>query len=154
MKKNYKGALLIISIIGTGSTYTCAPINGHCFISPKIPWLNQKLLNQRSKEPVRVFIAHMDHPGFHGVRWLSASRLSVKWLGGSPIKHLAGRKVWLASGGSAQSNEQRRTARLTLSHRPVVSPIRSDDRQQDRRIAPRQWETVGLTKRQSPGPNR
>jgi len=57
----------------------------------------QKLLKQRSKEPVRVFIAHMDHPGFHGVRWLSASRLSIKWFGGSPIKHVAGRKVWLAT---------------------------------------------------------
>ena len=57
----------------------------------------KKILSQRSKEPVRVFIAHMDHPGFHGVRWLSEKRLSIKWFGGSPIKHVAGRKVWLAS---------------------------------------------------------
>jgi len=57
----------------------------------------KKILSQRSKEPVRVFIAHMDHPGFHGVRWLSEKRLLIKWFGGSPIKHVAGRKVWLAS---------------------------------------------------------
>ena len=57
----------------------------------------KKILSQRSKVPVRVFIAHMDHPGFHGVRWLSKKCLSVKWFGGSPIKHVAGRKVWLAS---------------------------------------------------------
>lgn len=57
----------------------------------------KKILSQRSNEPVRVFIAHMDHPGFHGVRWLSEKRLSIKWFGGSPIKHVVGRKVWLAS---------------------------------------------------------
>ncbi len=57
----------------------------------------KKLVNQHSKEPVRVFIAHMDHPGFHGVRWLSPKRLLVKWFGGSPKKHLNGSKVWLAT---------------------------------------------------------
>ena len=57
----------------------------------------KKILSQRSKEPVRVFIAHMDHPGFHGVRWLSPTRLSVKWFGGTPKKHINGSKVWLAS---------------------------------------------------------
>lgn len=56
-----------------------------------------KRLNKRSNQPVRVFIAHMDHPGFHGVRWLSETRLSIRWLGGSPVRHLAGHKVWLAT---------------------------------------------------------
>jgi len=61
----------------------------------------KKILNQRSKEPVRVFIAHMDHPGFHGVQWLNESRLAIKWFGGSPIKHVTGSKVWLASDDGA-----------------------------------------------------
>ncbi|NNG13985.1 MAG: hypothetical protein HKM22_02400 [Gammaproteobacteria bacterium] len=63
--------------------------------SAKIPWFVDEhgnrvvgvgsareyrtLLKQRNKEPVRVFIAHMDHPGFHGVTWLSARRLAVRW---------------------------------------------------------------------------
>jgi endoglucanase len=55
------------------------------------------LLRQQSKEPVRLFIAHMDHPGFHGVRWLSTRRLLVKWHGGSPVKHLRNSRVWLAN---------------------------------------------------------
>ncbi len=46
---------------------------------------------------MRLFIAHMDHPGFHGVRWLSVWRLLVKWHGGSPVKHLRGGRVWLAN---------------------------------------------------------
>jgi putative aminopeptidase FrvX len=58
------------------------------------------LLRQPSNEPVRLFIAHMDHPGFHGVRWLSARRLLVKWHGGSPVKHLRGAGVWLANDAS------------------------------------------------------
>ena len=56
----------------------------------------RRLLKKKSKEPVRVFIAHMDHPGFHGVRWLNKNSLAIKWYGGSPLKHLAGSKVWLA----------------------------------------------------------
>lgn len=59
----------------------------------------RRLLNKRStdnNEPVRVFIAHMDHPGFHGVKWLGPNRLAVKWHGGSPLKHLAGADLWVA----------------------------------------------------------
>jgi endoglucanase len=54
------------------------------------------LLRGRDEEPVRVFVAHMDHPGFHGVRWLAPDRLAVRWYGGSPVKHLAGACVRLA----------------------------------------------------------
>jgi endoglucanase len=54
------------------------------------------LLHTRSNEPVRLFVAHMDHPGFHGTRWLSSEQLAVKWHGGSPVRRLAGSRVWLA----------------------------------------------------------
>ena len=55
-----------------------------------------KLLRTPSKEPLRVVIAHLDHPGFHGVEWLAADRLKIKWHGGSPISHLEGASVWIA----------------------------------------------------------
>jgi endoglucanase len=55
-----------------------------------------RVLKKKNKEPVRVFIAHMDHPGFHGMHWLNKGSLAIKWHGGSPVKHLAGAKVWLA----------------------------------------------------------
>jgi hypothetical protein len=42
-----------------------------------------KLLKKSTKEPVRFFIAHTDHPGFHGSRWISPTELEVKWLGGT-----------------------------------------------------------------------
>ena len=42
------------------------------------------LLGQTDKEPLRVFIAHMDHPGFHGVKWKNKEDLEIKWHGGSP----------------------------------------------------------------------
>ena len=54
-------------------------------------------VKQASTEPVRVFIAHMDHPGFHGMRWLAPNRLKIKWHGGSPVKHLSGARLWLAT---------------------------------------------------------
>lgn len=49
------------------------------------------------REPLRLYIAHMDHPGFHGRRWRAPDRLAVRWHGGSPTKHLAGARVWLAT---------------------------------------------------------
>ncbi len=56
-----------------------------------------RLVRRKDDEPLRIFIAHMDHPGFHGVRWLSKSRLRIKWHGGSPARSLAGSRVWLAT---------------------------------------------------------
>lgn len=53
------------------------------------------LLAVTSQQPVRLFIAHMDHPGFHGVGWRGRTLLT-KWYGGSPVRHLNGAKVWVA----------------------------------------------------------
>lgn len=57
----------------------------------------RRRLRDRSREPLRLFVAHMDHPGFHGVRWLAPDRLAVRWHGGSPLKHLAGARVRVVS---------------------------------------------------------
>ncbi len=57
-----------------------------------------RLIRRHQQEPVRLFIAHMDHPGFHGRRWLADKRLEIEWHGGSPVKRLAGAPVWLAMG--------------------------------------------------------
>lgn len=70
---------------------------GNLVIGVKSEQEYKRIITKRSKEPVRIFIAHMDHPGFHGVKWISKNRLSIKWHGGSPVKHLAGAKVWLAN---------------------------------------------------------
>lgn len=56
----------------------------------------QKLLAQKSTEPVRFFIAHLDHPGFHAKKWLDSRTLSFEWKGGSPGRLLKGASVWLA----------------------------------------------------------
>lgn len=55
----------------------------------------ERLITTRSSKPVRLFIAHMDHPGFHGLRW-QGPYLHAKWHGGSPVRHLVGAKLWLA----------------------------------------------------------
>jgi putative aminopeptidase FrvX len=55
-------------------------------------------ISREVAEPVRFFIAHMDHPGFHGEKWTTKNRLQVKWFGGTPTKHLVGSTVWLADG--------------------------------------------------------
>lgn len=50
----------------------------------------------KSCEPLRIFMAHMDHPGFHGVAWRSPRALAIRWYGGSPVKHLKNAPVWFA----------------------------------------------------------
>jgi endoglucanase len=44
----------------------------------------------------------MDHPGFHGARWLGPDRLAVRWHGGGPRRHLNGARVWLSIDGSTE----------------------------------------------------
>ncbi|MSP19440.1 MAG: hypothetical protein EXR74_07705 [Bdellovibrionales bacterium] len=55
-----------------------------------------KKVKDKYKEPVRIFIAHMDHPGFHGAKWVNEKTLAVTWHGGTPRKFLNGARVWLA----------------------------------------------------------
>lgn len=54
-----------------------------------------KKIKSRTEEPLRLFIAHMDHPGFHGVKFISDRELAIKWQGGAPTEHLEGANVWL-----------------------------------------------------------
>ncbi|MDH5632217.1 MAG: hypothetical protein OEZ10_04400 [Gammaproteobacteria bacterium] len=56
----------------------------------------KKLLKDATDEPVRMFMAHMDHPGYHGVKWIDDRRLKVKWHGGTPTRHVAGAEVYCA----------------------------------------------------------
>src|SRR5690606_6493978 len=76
----------------------CRDPHGNLLVGVASPAAYRRLLGQRSAVPVRLFIAHMDHPGFHGVRWLDGRRLMITWHGGSPVKHLAGADVWLSAG--------------------------------------------------------
>ena len=57
----------------------------------------RRLLREASAEPLRVFIAHMDHPGFHGMRWVAPNVLRIRWHGGSPTKYVRGSRVWLTT---------------------------------------------------------
>lgn len=56
----------------------------------------KRKLALKRRSPLRVMIAHTDHPGFHGRRWRSSGELEFVWHGGSPIAHLEGARVWLA----------------------------------------------------------
>lgn len=55
-----------------------------------------------SEEPLRIFIAHTDHPGFHGVAWDKKGQLELVWHGGSPTHSLEGARMWVCdqSGGT------------------------------------------------------
>lgn len=69
---------------------------GNLILGVKSNQALKSLLNTGSDEPLRIFIAHTDHPGFHGSAWETPSTLKVKWHGGSPTTHLTGARVWLA----------------------------------------------------------
>lgn len=79
----------------------------------------RRLVRTPGTEPLRIFIAHMDHPGFHGRRWLSARRLEIEWHGGSPVKHLAGAAVWLATNDRCVAGGRLANIRLDASRRAL-----------------------------------
>ncbi len=56
----------------------------------------RRLLASRSDQPLPLFIAHTDHPGFIGLQWTDDRHLKARWFGGSPTKHLRGAKMWIA----------------------------------------------------------
>ncbi len=77
------------------------------------------LLKTREREPVRVFIAHMDHPGFHGVSLARPDLLEVKWHGGSPTASLENAPVWLADDEGWLGEGHLRNAKLLASGRAI-----------------------------------
>jgi len=82
-----------------------------------------KLVGTKSTEPVRIFIAHMDHPGFHGVKWIDENRFEFKWHGGSPTRYLDGAKVWLASSDAVLEDAIMESATLIESGRAISHGI-------------------------------
>jgi len=81
----------------------------------------RQCLRQKTGEPLRLFIAHMDHPGFHGVAWRSATRLAVRWHGGSPVKHLRGARVWLAGENGWTGEGRIASAKLRRDRRALAT---------------------------------
>ncbi|MBI3897067.1 MAG: hypothetical protein HY308_02090 [Gammaproteobacteria bacterium] len=76
-------------------------------------------VRMHTREPLRLYVAHMDHPGFHGVRWRGPDRLHVDWHGGAPLRHLAGAPVWVADNGGGVHSGKMQSARLTASGRTI-----------------------------------
>jgi putative aminopeptidase FrvX len=85
----------------------------------------RKLLATRSTEPLRVFIAHTDHPGFIGAQWSAQNELTVDWHGGTPTEHLEGSKVWLATDAlGLVGHGEVVAAELNVKHRKAISTAR------------------------------
>lgn len=69
-------------------------------------------------EPLKMVIAHMDHPGFHGAKWLSSNRLEILWHGGSPVKNLIEQKMWWAMNADPMAvKRQARIKKVVLNHK-------------------------------------
>jgi putative aminopeptidase FrvX len=81
------------------------------------------LLQEVSDEPVRLFIAHMDHPGFIGTSLRSDGHLEVEWHGGTPSAHLVGAKVWLATQKGLEGYGKILEATLTPSGRSIARAV-------------------------------
>lgn len=82
-----------------------------------------KLVKTKSTEPVRIFIAHMDHPGFHGEEWIDPEHLAFEWHGGSPTAHLEGATVWLSDRDGFCGEGRVEKAELLASGRAIERGI-------------------------------
>jgi endoglucanase len=92
------------------------------------------LLARRGDGPLAVLVAHMDHPGFHGMRWLAPDRLAVRWHGGGPVRHLRGARVWLTAEGLDELSGRLQRAVLTPDGRGLArAEVRLDQAVSQRR---------------------
>jgi endoglucanase len=105
-----------------GVPYFADPV-GNLVLGVSGPKEYQKLLRAKSREPLRIFIAHMDHPGFHGTAWRSATELEVRWHGGSPTQHINGARVWLADRGRALGHGRFVSHKMIPSGRALESGV-------------------------------
>ena len=81
------------------------------------------LLREKTKEPLRIFIAHLDHPGFHGTAWKSPTELEVKWHGGSPTQYIENAKVWLADRSRTLGYGKFASVKMIPSGRAIESGV-------------------------------
>lgn len=89
----------------------------------------QRLVMAKSGQPVRLFVAHMDHPGFHVDGWINPRRARVNWYGGSPTRFLSGAPVWLADERGNVGEGVMRKPVLNKTRRYLVSAeIQFNDR--------------------------
>ncbi len=93
-------------------------------------------VRRRTREPLRLLIAHMDHPGFHGQHWNAHGELRVRWHGDSPVRHLAGSRVWLADGAGWRAGGRLGAPRFARGQRHLATAsVRLDSRSGDRPAA-------------------
>lgn len=93
--------------------------HGNRIVGVESPRAYRALLNTRSDEPLRLFIAHMDHPGFHGMRWVDDRTLAARWFGGGPVRYLRGARVWLATDAEQWGEARIHTVQLAKHGRLV-----------------------------------
>jgi len=60
-----------------------------------------RALDHETRRPLLVLSAHMDHPGFHGLRWNrfeagTGGELEIMWFGDAPRGGVEGAPVWIA----------------------------------------------------------
>ena len=92
---------------------SCEDAHGNVIVgSPALADYRARL-RRRTRAPLLLLVAHMDHPGFHGVRWLAPDRLAVRWHGGGPLRHLHGARVWLTVDGEHEFQGRLRHAVLS-----------------------------------------
>lgn len=82
-----------------------------------------RALLKKDREPLRVFMAHMDHPGFHGAEWLSETELRAKWHGGAPTQKVSGAPVWLANANGWAGQGEILTAVAAPSGRALTEAV-------------------------------
>jgi endoglucanase len=96
---------------------------GNIVVGAATPAEVRKLLAIKTSEPVRIFIAHLDHPGFHGTRWRGDTELEIKWHGGSPLTFLDGANCWLADLENELGRGQLAEPKMLTSGRALESAV-------------------------------
>ncbi len=115
-------AVVTKALAASGVPFFNDPVGNIIIGAKNISQLKKKLNTKATAEPLMIFMAHMDHPGFIGSRWLD-TKLEVVWHGGSPTKFLDGARVWLADNSGFIGGAEIHSTKLTKSGRCIDSVV-------------------------------
>lgn len=86
----------------------------------KTEYLKKCAQAKRASRPLCAYIAHTDHPGFHLTKKIGNRSYAYEWLGGAPVAHLEGARVWIANDEKRLGGARITKAELTQSGRSIA----------------------------------
>ena len=96
---------------------------GNLLVGPKSKADYLRKIQSSSKEALRIYIAHTDHPGFQGVKWKDSRHLEFVFHGGSPTKGIKNAPMWMQTPSGKVFDAKIKSVKLEPKGRWIESGV-------------------------------